>query len=67
MTPTDLISTLQSSATQAEIIDKINEIILLIAPREDCIIFAIILLIQFKCHNRHAGQAALKRPQLKPL
>ena len=35
MTPTDLISTLQSSATQAEIIDKINEIILLIAPRED--------------------------------
>lgn len=35
MTPTELISTLEKSATQAEIIDKINEIILLIAPRED--------------------------------
>tara|TARA_B100002019_G_scaffold293375_1_gene320548 strand:+ start:1313 stop:1420 length:108 start_codon:yes stop_codon:yes gene_type:complete len=35
MTPVELIETLDSSATQAEIIDKINEIILLLAPRED--------------------------------
>ena len=35
MTAEDIIETLESSATQAEIIGKINEIILLIAPRED--------------------------------
>lgn len=35
MTAEDIIEALESSATQSEIIDKINEIIFLIAPRED--------------------------------
>jgi hypothetical protein len=35
MTAEDIIETLESSATQAEIIDKINEIILLLSPPED--------------------------------